>query len=183
MLDRIIAGARKMDRLIQDILDYSRAERMTRRDVPIDMAKLVPEVVQDLASQYPGAVFTAGELPRITADLTMVKQILANLIGNAFKFSSKRADPRIEVGASIVNGVPEFYVRDNGAGFNQKYAGKLFNLFQRMHSEQEFPGTGVGLALVKRLIEFHGGRISAESEPDIATEFRFTLAPDAVPAA
>lgn len=183
MLDRIIAGARKMDRLIQDILDYSKAERQTRRDVPIDMAKLVPEVAQELASQYPGTLFTVSELPRITADLTMVKQILANLIGNAFKFSSKRADPRIEFGVSTVNGVPEFYVRDNGAGFNQKYAGKLFNLFQRMHSEQEFPGTGVGLALVKRLIEFHGGRISAESEPDVATVFRFTLAPDAAPAA
>jgi len=181
MLDRIIAGARKMDRLIQDILDYSKAERLTRRDVPIDMAKLVPEVAQDLAAQYPGAVFAAvGELPKISADLTMVKQILANLIGNAFKFSSKRSDPKIEFGANIVNGVPEFFVRDNGAGFNQKYAAKLFNLFQRMHSEQEFPGTGVGLALVKRLIEFHGGRISAESEPDVQTVFRFTLAPEAV---
>jgi len=183
MVDRIIAGARKMDRLIQDILDYSKAERLTRRDVPIDMAKLVPEVVQDLASLYPGATFTAGELPGITADLTMVKQILANLIGNAFKFSSKRSDPHIEVGANIVKGVPEFFVRDNGAGFNQKYAGKLFNMFQRMHSEQEFPGTGVGLALVKRLIEFHGGRISAESEPGVNTVFRFTLAPEAAPGA
>ncbi|NBR28338.1 MAG: response regulator [Betaproteobacteria bacterium] len=184
MLDRIIAGARKMDRLIQDILDYSKAERLIRRDVPIDMAKLVPEVAQDLASQYPGATFEAvGELPKISADLTMVRQILANLIGNAFKFSSKRSSPRIEVGANIINGVPEFFVRDNGAGFNQKYATKLFHLFQRMHSEQEFPGTGVGLALVKRLIEFHGGRISAESEPDVKTVFRFTLAPETVPAA
>jgi two-component system sensor histidine kinase/response regulator len=178
MLDRIIAGARRMDRLIQDILDYSKAERMTRNDTLVDVANIARQVAQDLRATYPGAAFTLGELPRITADRTMVQQIFANLIGNAFKFSSRRSDATIEVGAASVNGVPEFYVRDNGAGFNQKYAGKLFNLFQRMHSEQEFPGTGVGLALVKRLVDFHGGRISATSVPGQQTVFRFTLAPE-----
>jgi light-regulated signal transduction histidine kinase (bacteriophytochrome) len=146
------------------------------------MAKLTAKVAQDLTPGYPQATFTADNLPQISADATMVEQILANLIGNAFKFSSRRSDARIEVGATTVNGIPEFFVRDNGAGFNQQYAGKLFNLFQRMHSEQEFPGTGVGLATVKRLIEIHGGRISAESVPGEHTIFRFTLAPDAVAA-
>lgn len=183
MLDRIMAGARRMDHLIRDILEYSKAERMTRNDTLVDVAGLAGQVAQELRQVYPAATFTIGTLPKVTADRTMVQQILANLIGNAFKFSSRRSDAHIELGASSVNGVPEFYVRDNGAGFNPKYAGKLFNLFQRMHSEQEFPGTGVGLALVKRLIEFHGGRISAESVPGQQTVFRFTLAPEAQSAA
>jgi light-regulated signal transduction histidine kinase (bacteriophytochrome) len=178
MLDRIIAGARKMDRLIQDILDYSKAERMTRRDTLVDLGSVARQVATDLATTYPAANISIGELPKISADLTMVRQVFANLMGNACKFSSKRSDARIEVGAETVNGTAEIYVRDNGAGFNQQYAGKLFNLFQRMHSEQEFPGTGVGLALVKRLIELHGGHISAESVPDQQTTFRFTLAPE-----
>jgi PAS domain S-box-containing protein len=179
MLDRIIAGAHKQDSLIRDILDYSRTERLQRRNTRVDTATLAALVAQDLMVSHPHATFEASGLPVVTADAVMVQQIFANLIGNAFKFSSRRSDARIEVGATTVNGVPEFFVRDNGAGFNQKYAGKLFNLFQRMHGEQEFPGTGVGLATVKRLIEIHGGRISAESEPDEQTTFRFTLAPEA----
>jgi light-regulated signal transduction histidine kinase (bacteriophytochrome) len=176
MIERIIAGGRKMDRLILDILEYSRAERLTRKDTLVDMTKIAAQTAHDLQATYPQATFSAGELPKITADLTMVRQILANLIGNAFKFSSKSAAPRIEVGATMVNGVHEFYIRDNGAGFDQRYSGKLFNLFQRMHTEDDFPGTGVGLAMVKRLIEIHGGRISAESVPGEQTTFRFTLA-------
>jgi len=179
MLDRIMAGAHKMDRLIQDILDYSRSERLIRKDTLLDMKMLATQIVEELRPAYPAAAFSLGELPGVTADRTMAQQILANLIGNACKFSAKRSDPHIEVGASVVNGVTEFFVRDNGAGFNQKYAGKLFNLFQRMHSEQEFAGTGVGLALVKRLVDFHGGRVGAESVPGALTTFRFTLAPDA----
>ena len=180
MLERVIAGARKMDRLIKDILEYSRVERLKRKDSVIDMAALAKQIGEDQLVAHPQAQFVLGDLPKITAEATMVQQILSNLIGNAFKFSAKRADARIEIGAVNVNGTPEFFVRDNGVGFNQKYSGKLFNLFQRMHSESEFAGTGVGLAVVKRLIEHHGGRVSAESVPDEQTTFRFTLAPDSV---
>jgi light-regulated signal transduction histidine kinase (bacteriophytochrome) len=180
MLERVIAGARKMDRLIKDILEYSRVERLKRKGSVIDMAALAKHIAEDQLVAHPQAQFVLGDLPKITADATMVQQILSNLIGNAFKFSAKRADARIEIGAVSVNGTPEFFVRDNGVGFNQKYSGKLFNLFQRMHSESEFAGTGVGLAVVKRLIEHHGGRVSAESVPDEQTTFRFTLAPDSV---
>jgi len=135
-------------------------------------------VAQEYAATYPGVTFIIGDLPQVSADQTMVRQIFANLIGNACKFSAKRSDPRVEVGVSVANGIAEFYVRDNGAGFNPRYAGKLFNLFQRMHSEQEFAGTGLGLAIVKRLVDFHGGRIQSESVQDQQTTFRFTLAPD-----
>jgi signal transduction histidine kinase len=182
MLDRIIAGAQKMDRLIQNVLEYSRAERLQRRDTQVDMAKLVAKIAQDLQADYPRATFVANDLPQISADATMAQQILVNLIGNAFKFSSRRSDARIEVGVTEVNGIPEFFVRDNGAGFDQQYAGKLFKLFQRMHSEQEFAGTGVGLAVAKRLIDHHGGRIRADSVAGVETTFRFTLAPDAAAA-
>jgi PAS domain S-box-containing protein len=178
MLGRIKAGAQKMDCLILDILEYSRVERIQRKDTRVDMTAIAAEVAHDLQAAYPQATFTLGELPDITADATMAQQILSNLIGNAFKFSARRADARVEVGASEVNGVPEFFVRDNGAGFDQRYAGKLFGLFQRMHGEQEFSGSGVGLAVVKRLVEHHGGRISAESIPGGQTTFRFTLAPE-----
>jgi len=180
MLDRVKAGARKMDQLIKDILEYSRVERLQRKDSSIDMAALAAQVAQDQQVAYPAAKFVQGDLPRITADATMVQQILSNLIGNAFKFSAQREGAVIEIGATTVNGVPEFFVNDNGAGFNQRYAGKLFSLFQRMHSEQEFAGTGVGLAVVKRLVEHHGGHISADSVPGERTTFRFTLAPDVV---
>ena len=178
MLERVIAGARKMDKLIKDILEYSRVERLKRRDSVIDMAALTRQIAEEQLVTYAQAQFVMGDLPAVNADATMVQQILTNLISNAFKFSAKRSDARIEVGATMINGTPEFYVKDNGAGFNQKYAGKLFTLFQRMHSESEFAGTGVGLAVVKRLIEHHGGRISAESVPGEQTVFRFTLAPD-----
>ncbi len=178
MLGRVIAGAQKMDKLIKDILEYSRVERLKRKDSVIDMAALTKQIAEEQLVAYPQAQFVMGELPAVTADATMVLQILTNLISNAFKFSAKRTDARIEVGATPVNGTPEFFVKDNGAGFNQKYSGKLFTLFQRMHSESEFAGTGVGLAVVKRLIEHHGGRISAESVPGEQTIFRFTLTPE-----
>ena len=178
ILERIIAGARKMDRLILGILEYSRTERLKRKDSMIDMTVMANQVAQEASVTYPTVTFIIGDLPQVNADQTMVRQIFANLIGNACKFSVKRTDPRVEVGVSEPNGTAEFYVRDNGAGFNLRYAGKLFNLFQRMHSEQEFAGTGLGLAIVKRLIDFHGGRIQSESVPDQQTTFRFTLAPD-----
>ncbi len=178
ILERIIAGARKMDRLILDILEYSRTERLKRKDSMIDMTVMANQVAQEASVTYPTVTFIIGDLPQVNSDQTMVRQIFANLIGNACKFSAKRTDPRVEVGVSVSKGTAEFYVRDNGAGFNLRYAGKLFNLFQRMHSEQEFAGTGLGLAIVKRLIDFHGGRIQSESVPDQQTTFRFTLAPD-----
>jgi signal transduction histidine kinase len=176
LLERIVASAQKMDHLIVDILEYSRVERAQRKDSEIDMAALAGQIVQEQKTAYPNAQFSIGELPRVTADPTMVKQIFTNLIGNACKFSAKRSDPKIEIGATPVGGVLEFYVRDNGVGFDSAYAGKLFGVFQRLHSYQEFPGTGIGLSVVKRLVEHHHGRVSAESVPGEQTCFRFTLA-------
>jgi light-regulated signal transduction histidine kinase (bacteriophytochrome) len=111
----------------------------------------------------------------VSGDPAMLRQILANLIGNACKFSSQREQPLIEVGSLQQGGETVFFVRDNGAGFDMRYAGKLFGMFQRMHRESQFPGTGVGLAVVKRLVERHRGRVWAEAQPDKGAVFYFTL--------
>jgi len=105
----------------------------------------------------------------------MLHQVLANLIGNALKFSAGREAPRVEIGCCQDGGEQAFFVRDNGAGFDMRYADRLFGMFQRLHSEKDFPGTGVGLAIVKRLVERHGGRIWAESSPDAGATFYFTV--------
>jgi signal transduction histidine kinase len=182
LLERIMASAQKMDRLIVDILEYTRVERAQRKDTSVDVAQIAKQISHEQQVIHAHAQFVIGELPTITADPTMVKQIFANLIGNACKFSAKRPDARIEVGAAMVDGIPEFFVRDNGVGFDTEYAGKLFGMFQRLHSYQDYPGTGIGLSVVKRLVEHHHGRVGAESVPGERTTFRFTLAPDAAAA-
>lgn len=177
LLDRLIAGAGRMNTMIDDILAYSRADRAEPRKRPLDLRALAEAVVRELAVGHPAARVEIGELPVVEADETMVRQVLANLVSNALKFSSKREAPRVEVGCREVEGRPEFYVRDNGEGFDMRHAGKLFGMFQRLHNPSAFPGTGVGLAIVRRLVERHGGRIVAESSPGEGATFRFTLSP------
>lgn len=175
-LGRIIAGAQRMERMIGDILACSRAERAEMQRRRVDLAFLVAEVVAELKDSWPAAHVIVGPLPLVYADSAMLRVVLCNLIGNALKFSGGRADPQVEISAARVRrGAVEVTVRDNGAGFDMAYADKLFGLFQRLHSESEFPGTGVGLAIVKRLVCRHGGTIRAESVPGGWTTFRFTL--------
>ena len=118
-----------------------------------------------------------GDLPPCRGDEDLVKQVWLNLVGNAFKYSSRSAEPLIEVGSNNGSGGAVYFVRDNGAGFDMKYADKLFKVFQRLHSQEEFEGTGVGLALVKRIIDKHKGRIWAEASPGEGAAFYFTLSP------
>jgi PAS domain S-box-containing protein len=175
LLDRIARNATRMGQLIDDILEYSRSSRLEMTVAEVDLGDLARKVAEELQTGYPDTVVEIGPLPRVKGDPTMLNQVLQNLIGNALKFSAKRETPKVEVGMSEVEGERVFHVRDNGAGFEMQYAGKLFGMFQRMHHESQFPGTGVGLAIVKRLVERHGGRVWAESLPDQGATFFFTL--------
>ena len=174
-LARVVAGSARMNGMIDDILACSRAERTEMRLAPVDLGAVAAEVVAEMRHAWPATEVVIGALPRVLADGCMVRQILANLVGNALKFSGGRPGARVEIDAPAGGDITEIRVRDNGAGFDMAYSGKLFGLFQRLHSESEFPGTGVGLAIVKRLVSRHGGSICAQSVPGGWTTFAFTL--------
>ena len=118
-----------------------------------------------------------GALPAAQADPGLIRQVWANLLGNAAKYSGKQPEPRIEVGGREEAGEAHYWVRDNGVGFDMRYADKLFGVFQRLHGMDEFPGTGVGLAIVKRVVGRHGGRAWAEGRPGEGATFHFCLPP------
>ena len=175
LLERIIKNSNRMGDLIDDILEYSRSSRSKLNKQIVDMEQLAQAVVREQQEFYPKAKVRIGPLPRVEGDVTMLRQILANLVDNALKYSSNHEAPEMDIGAEDRALDTLFYVKDNGAGFDMAYAGKLFGVFQRLHKEAEFPGTGVGLAIVKRLVERHGGRIWAEAEPNGGACFYFTL--------
>ena len=164
----------RMGRLIDDLLGFSRLGRQEPSARRIDMAALVAEVVAEARGESRAAVEVAP-LPPAHADRAMLKQVWLNLVGNAFKYSGKRADARVEIGAREEGRETVYWVRDNGVGFDMRYAAKLYGVFQRLHRAEEFPGTGVGLAIVQRVITRHGGRVWAESKPGEGACFSFSL--------
>jgi signal transduction histidine kinase len=167
------ANAQRMNQLIDDLLDFSRLGRKEMAREPVDMAQVAREVASEIA---PGsAAIEIAQLPAARGDRSLLKQVWVNLIGNAVKYSSKIENPRVEVGARAEGRLIVYWVRDNGAGFDMKYAGKLFGVFQRLHLPEEFPGTGVGLAIVQRVVSRHGGRVWAEAAPNQGACFYFTL--------
>lgn len=176
LLGRVTAAATKLDELTDAILAYSQAGMGTLSRAPIAMEELTRDLMEELLPSPSNVQVNIAHLPVARADVTMVRQILQNLICNALKFSACREAPRIDVGWLEQAGEIVYYVRDNGAGFEMQYAEKLYSMFQRLHSQDEFPGHGVGLAIVKRLIDRHGGRIWAESGTGQGATFYFTLA-------
>ena len=177
MLERVVRNSNRMGQLIDDILEYSRAGRSPLVRTEVDIDALARTIAAEAAEDNPAATVEVRELPAVEGDRTMLRQVLENLIGNALKYSGRREHPRLEVGALRQEGETIYYVKDNGAGFDMRYAGKLFGMFQRMHADGHFPGSGVGLAIVKRLVERHGGRIWGEAEPDCGATFFFTIGP------
>ena len=139
------------------------------------IADLVAQVVRDLQSEGRAVSVTVAELPDVWGDPALLKQVFVNLIDNAFKYTQTREDGRIEIGARRTEGEQVIFVRDNGIGFDMRYAGKLFGVFQRLHRAEDFEGTGVGLAIVQRIIHRHGKRVWAEAAVDQGATFYFTV--------
>ncbi|MGB6482073.1 MAG: ATP-binding protein [Candidatus Acidiferrales bacterium] len=163
--------------LIDDLLNLSRYTRIEMQREPTDLSEIGREVAAALRESQPHRdveIVIAPEL-QSQSDPRLMRVVLDNLLGNSWKFSSKKAHARIEFGKTDGNGSSAFYVKDNGAGFDPAYAARLFGAFQRLHSAAEFPGTGVGLATVQRIIRRHGGRIWAESAVGQGATFYFTL--------
>ena len=175
LLGVVRGEAKRMGQLIDDLLVFSRTGRQRIDPLPVDMAHLAREAAAEAARDYPGTPVRIGELPAASGDRALLKQVWANLIGNALKYSSKVAAPRVEVGGRANGAEHEYWVRDNGAGFDARYADKLFGVFRRLHGETEFPGTGIGLAIVRRVVTRHGGRVWAEGKPGAGACFGFAL--------
>lgn len=176
-LDSIIAGALKMGDLIDDLLEFSRVGRAAVQQSALDMTVLVQDVAAEALALCPERKIelSVGELPPASGDRAMLRQLWVNMIGNAIKYTRPRAQAKIEIGGSAQAGEDAYWIKDNGVGFQMEYAHKLFGVFQRLHSAKEFEGTGVGLALVKRIVTRHGGRVWAQGEPGKGATFSFTL--------
>jgi signal transduction histidine kinase len=177
-LSRIRTSTQHMARLIEDLLNLARVSRGKLDRRTVDLSQVARQVVSELQQGEPGRAVEVSVWDGMLseADPHLLRVALENLIGNAWKFTSKGAKPRIEIGALKDRGPTTFFVRDNGAGFDMAYAGKLFGAFQRLHSASEYPGTGIGLATVQRIVHRHGGRIWAQAEAGKGAMFFFTLA-------
>ncbi|HEX8964291.1 MAG TPA: ATP-binding protein, partial [Rhodocyclaceae bacterium] len=165
----------RMGQLIDDILEFSRTGRTQMAACAVDVAALAREVFEELAPPGGKARCEIGALPRAMGDRAMLRQVLVNLIANALKFSRSREAPLIEVGGDGEGREARYWVKDNGVGFDPAHADKLFGVFQRLHRPSEFEGTGIGLAIVKRIVGRHGGRVWAEGKPGEGATIGFTL--------
>ncbi|MCX6560751.1 MAG: ATP-binding protein, partial [Candidatus Aminicenantes bacterium] len=176
-LNLVLSNTLQMGRLVDDLLSFSRFSRQAMAKSPVYPAVLAREALEVLDSGPPGRPIqmTIGDLPACQGDRGLLKQVFVNLLSNALKFTRKRDPAVIEVGFYRRDGETVYFIRDNGAGFDMRYVGKLFGVFQRLHSSEAYEGTGVGLAIVQRIIHRHGGRIWGEGKPDQGATFFFTL--------
>ena len=174
-LQRVSTAALRMSELIDDLLNLSRISRAPVLRAPVDLSAMAAQVAEQLEREHGAVKMTIAPGMRVDADERLMRITLENLIGNAWKFTSRIAAPVVEVGSETIDGVTTFFVRDNGAGFDEAYASKLFAPFQRLHSEKEFGGTGIGLATVQRIIRRHGGRVWARATVNGGATIYFTL--------
>jgi signal transduction histidine kinase len=176
-LNRIRAGSQRMGQLIDDLISLSRLTRAEMHFKPVDLSELVRNIVVEMRESQPGRSvdIVIQNTPVVQGDESLLRAMLHNLLSNAWKFTSKKPDTRIEFGVNYPNGMPVYYVRDNGAGFNMDYADKLFGAFQRLHRTTEFEGNGIGLATVQRIVHRHGGRIWAEGVVNQGATFSFSF--------
>jgi two-component system, sensor histidine kinase and response regulator len=177
LLQRVQSACHRMEELIEGLLNFSRVARSEMSRQEVDLSALATAVMADLQKAQPQRAvdYRIAEGLSATGDAILLRSVFENLLGNAWKFTSKRSSAVIEVGMNVDGNERVFFVRDNGVGFDMQFAEKLFGAFQRMHSTNDFPGTGVGLATVQRIIRRHGGGIWAESAVGAGATFRFTL--------
>jgi light-regulated signal transduction histidine kinase (bacteriophytochrome) len=176
-LRRVRTAAQRMATLIDDLLKLSRITRSELKREDIDLSALAAEVIDELRNQEANRVVQCTIQPGLIVwgDARLLRIVLDNLLGNAWKFTSKQPEAQIEFGMQMQDDETVYFVRDNGAGFDMAYAEKLFGAFQRLHDTNEFSGTGIGLATAQRIIHKHGGRIWAESKVEQGAIFYFTL--------
>lgn len=179
--EQIREGTRQMAQLVEDLLQFSQVTGQHLKREAIDMTRLVRQVVAKAEYEIEDrhVTFTVADLGTARGDANLVRQVFANLIGNAVKFTRRREKAVIDVGIVLRNGVPTYTVSDNGVGFDASEAERLFTVFQRFHQPDDFEGSGVGLAVVKRIVNRHGGAVWAESQIGQGARFYFTLAPGA----
>jgi light-regulated signal transduction histidine kinase (bacteriophytochrome) len=172
-----VDGARRMQELINDLLTYSRVGTRELQLETVDTTQVVDQVVSDLAAaiQDSNASVIRGDMPMVRGDPIQLRQLFQNLIANGIKFHRRDEAPHVQVSATREHGIWTFRVSDNGIGIEPQYQERIFALFQRLHSRAEYPGTGIGLAISRKIIERHGGQIRVESAPGRGTTFLFTL--------
>ncbi len=177
LLDRIVSSGQRMTQIIDDLMRLSQLGRQRLSKQPVTISSIVQAILDELRTEQPDRRIQVQvrDLPDCVADPSLLKQVLVNLLSNAFKFTRNTASPLVEVGCCLQNNEKVYFVRDNGAGFDMQHAQNLFGAFQRLHSEQEFQGTGIGLTIVQRIIQRHAGRVWAEGQVDKGATFYFTL--------
>jgi light-regulated signal transduction histidine kinase (bacteriophytochrome) len=176
-LDRVREASQQMSQLIDDVLYLARVTRADMREQEVDLSGLVTLLLDRMREAEPDRAIEAKVRPGVTVlgDGQLLRIAMENLLENAWKFTGRTTAARIEFGLTNVAGEPTYFVRDNGAGFDMAYADRLFGPFQRLHLQSEFPGTGIGLATVQRIIHRHGGRVWADGQPGQGATFHFTL--------
>jgi light-regulated signal transduction histidine kinase (bacteriophytochrome) len=176
-LDRVRAASVHMSRLVDDLLNLAHVGRGFLKMAVTDLNELVSETIQNLETETRGRTvdWRLGQLSPVECDRGLMRQVFSNLLSNAVKFTGGREKAIIEIGEDLIEETPVIFVRDNGVGFDMKYADKLFQVFQRLHGDEEFEGTGIGLAIVYRVLQKHGGAIRAESTPGNGATFFFCV--------
>ena len=176
-LDKLSDQAKEMAQLIDVLLEFSRTGKKPPQKTIVPVKAMVEDIIRESKEQENGRNihFSIHALPDVLADTDLLRQVWVNLVSNAVKYTARKEETRIEIGAEEKNGSVVYYVKDNGTGFDMNYYDKLFAPFQRLHSRSDFEGTGIGLATVERIIAKHGGRVWAEAKPDEGACFYFQL--------
>jgi light-regulated signal transduction histidine kinase (bacteriophytochrome) len=176
-IEFIVEGGTRMQTLIQDLLQFSRVETMAKPFIPTDAGEVLDDVLRSMETSIREACATVevGSMPTVMADAAQLAQVFTNLIGNALKYRRPGVAPEVHISAERTGRVWRFAVADNGIGIEPEYFGRIFVIFQRLHTREQYEGTGIGLAVAKRIVERHGGRIWIESTPGEGSTFLFTL--------